>query len=213
MYFLGSPKELLSIGIYRIVSPSGSSYVGMTTKSFDERKTGHIRTLKNGNHRCSGLKRAHAKYDLANMTFEILEILDGESEELILEREQFWWDLLYSRGINLYNGRTSGAGSVIHTSETKKKISESLKKRNPASHVTASCPICHNEFRRLAKRYKEGSCCSTSCARIFSTTKKRGDLDSKVLALRKEGLSTWKIAEELGTYQQQVCRILNNKHL
>lgn len=113
-------------GVYRIVSPNGSVYIGMTVRSFEERWSDHKRAFKSGNVRCSGLNRAFEKYGVEKMSFEILEDLTGEDELKVLSREKHWW-LLHKPWVNIYNGQPSGSGSVLHTEETRRKIGKSLR--------------------------------------------------------------------------------------
>ncbi len=205
MYFLNSPKELLSKGVYRIISPAGSSYIGMTNKTFKERAQGHLKALRNGVHRCAGLKRAYTKYGPENLSFEILEDLDGKTEKYILEREQFWWDEFHSKGINLYNGRPTGTGSVFHSAETRERLSESMKthystKKNKKR--TFFCKNCGIECERRPSKILESSCCSVKCSAQL-----RGSVYDEVEITRlyiEEGLSTWRIAERLGLTQPGV---------
>lgn len=78
-------------GIYRIVAPSGSCYVGMTTKSLKERWSGHRKELRSGKHKCAGLKRAYTKYGEVNLEFEILDVMSiASSEAEVLLRERDW---------------------------------------------------------------------------------------------------------------------------
>ena len=58
-------------GVYRITSPSGRVYIGMTTRSFDIRWREHKKQLKAGRHICPALQRAHDKYGWENLTKHI----------------------------------------------------------------------------------------------------------------------------------------------
>lgn len=191
-------------GIYRITAPSGSCYVGMTTRSFQERWKGHRKELRNGKHKCAGLKRAYAKYGEAALRFEILEVMPEESIEAeILLRERDWWDKLHSAGIKLYNGRPTGTGSVQHTQETRKKISDSVVR---VSKVSKQCPTCNNNFEsfeRLNRTY-----CSRSCSR--SDPSKRKGLSTRVskdilLKLKAQGKTKKDMAVIIGCSLQSVC--------
>lgn len=120
------------IGVYKIESPSGKTYVGMTCDSFAGRLSGHRKYLKAGKHHCKGLQRAYAKYGLDNLKITILESWEKpESKEdvkilgiEILAREAFWWREIHSSGAKMYNGEPSGTGSVFHTSETRMRIAQ-----------------------------------------------------------------------------------------
>lgn len=122
--------KLNGYGIYRIIAPSGSSYVGMTTRSFEERWKDHLKDLRaQKKHKCLGLKRAYEKYGEEALVFEILEDLTGSEKPFVWHKEQVWWDALKADGVNLYNSRPTGTGSEFHTEETKLLIAQSMKAR------------------------------------------------------------------------------------
>lgn len=147
-----------SYGVYRIVSPAGSIYVGMTMISFEKRLMGHLNSLKRGKHKCSGLQRAYIKYGWPQLTFEVLEDLVDSDESTVLLRERDWWDHYKNLGINIYNARPTGTGSVFHSEETKKKIQQAIPK---APRVMKKCPSCETQFESL-KRLKR-TYCSAKC--------------------------------------------------
>lgn len=147
------------IGVYKIESPSGKTYVGMTCVSFASRLSGHLKYLKNGKHHCKGLQRAYDKYGQDNLKFTVLEKWENpnsyEMEALgaaILARESFWWRKIRSEGTLMYNGEPSGTGSVFHTEETKLRIAESRRKdiirknRIPICEIVQHCMICDSNF-------------------------------------------------------------------
>lgn len=142
-----------SKGIYKITSLNGSIYIGMTTLTFSERWRQHLKSLKaKSSHMCKGLQRAFDKYGKNGLTFEILEVLDYHSCDEIMQREIHWWNLYKIQGINIYNGKPTGTGSVIHTDETKEKMRKAnlilVRKRG---HIIwdeniMKCPVCEKNF-------------------------------------------------------------------
>lgn len=187
------------IGVYRIVSPSGKSYVGMTMISFTARWKQHLKELRNGRHKCAGLKRAYAKYGEEALKFEVLEIVPlGTDEAIVLLKEQQWWDKLSSEGIKLYNGRPTGTGSVFHTEESKAKLRQTLREMRPTAKVwQKKCPAC-DSFFSAKKEYQK--CCSRECAvRLRSHASKE-----TIKELYLSGLSSVKIAELTGMKKQNV---------
>lgn len=64
-----------AFGIYRIVSPSGKMYIGLTLTSFQERWKGHRKLLARGRPHCKGLQRACDKYGEQNLNFSVLELV------------------------------------------------------------------------------------------------------------------------------------------
>lgn len=100
-------------------------YVGQT-KNFVARKANHLYAARKGNER--PLYRAIRKYGEDAFEFSILEECD---DHLINERETYWVSHYGSfnpeKGYNLTSG---GNQYSIHSPETKKRISDSIKRRN-----------------------------------------------------------------------------------
>ena len=200
-------NEEASRGIYKISAPSGGTYIGMTTKSFKERWSGHLKELRNGRHKCQGLRRAYAKYGLALLVFQIVEVLDSSTEQEILLREQFWWDHLKSEGVNLYNGRPTGTGSVTHTDESKKMISDSIRAMNIFNGNVEErfCANCNKAFHIASSRPKKF--CTKLCSEI---SQRRSGLDSSLIRiLYLEGSSIAKIAQKLNVSKSAIARQLS----
>ena len=76
-------------GIYRIVSPSGSFYIGSSSR-ISKRWTAHRCALKNGRHTNKALQRAWDKYN-GNLIFE--KIIVCEPEFLLLREQEYIDDL------------------------------------------------------------------------------------------------------------------------
>lgn len=80
-------------GIYVIrCSASGNCYVG-STSNFAHRWNVHRSTLRNGKHHSVVLQRAWLKYGEGSFSARIIEVCEPTQETLI-EREQFWLDLI-----------------------------------------------------------------------------------------------------------------------
>lgn len=176
-----STESKKTYGVYRIVSPSGKCYIGMTTKSFANRWNEHYRLIKSGRHHCKGLQQAFLKYGIENMLFEILEDMTGYGQEEILYRERQWW-LKHRAWIITYNGEPSGFGSVKHTQETKDKIrdakTKSLLEKGWIAPKENECKLCGKAF---IPKYNNSNqkFCSRSCA-TKNTNHSRGiNLDKK----------------------------------
>lgn len=150
---------LLECGIYQIVSPNNSFYIGMTSTSFDERWKNHLKTLRNGTHRCKGLQRAYNKYGENALSFEIIQVMTNKSQQEILEAELFWWKKYKSWGINVYNGEPTGTGSVKHTVDTKARIAKAL--RDKSVLLKCTYKACDIEFSGKNRKY-----CSTRCKNL-----------------------------------------------
>lgn len=158
------------IGVYKISLPSGSVYVGMTTKSFELRWRGHRKELLNGRHPCTGLVHAYRKYGIDALSFEVLEeVPTGTVDSVILKKEQEWWDRIKAQGVNIYNGRPSGTGSVHHTEETKARIAAAMKGRIKLRDPLV-CPKCSKSFIPNRKIQK---LCSRQCASATNAVTKK----------------------------------------
>lgn len=110
-------------GIYEIVSPSGSRYVG-SAKCLRKRWRVHRNDLKRDKHHCVALVRAVRKYGLDAFTFSVLERCD---ETRLIEREQFHID---SVPVHKRYNSAPIAGSNLGT-----KRSEESKARMRAAHI------------------------------------------------------------------------------
>lgn len=111
-------------GIYKIINTiDQKSYIGSTVRSFKQRWSYHKYTFKRqANSRY--LQNAWDKYGEENFSFEIVEVLTDKS--LVLEREQYWIDLLKPE----YN-LAPVAGTNIgcrHSEEEKKRKGQATKK-------------------------------------------------------------------------------------
>lgn len=109
-----------AFGIYQIKNLiTGQIYVGSTSQSFKKRWGFWGTVLRQGNYNNRHLQAAWNKYGESNFEFSILEIVPRK--EIVIEREQFYIDLLKPE----YN-KAPIAGSSLrckHTEETKKNLS------------------------------------------------------------------------------------------
>lgn len=79
------------IGIYKIINKlNGDCYIGSSIRLKD-RKNRHFKDLENGTHHSIILQRSVEKHNIENFEFEIIE---NCSKEELLNREQYWIDLL-----------------------------------------------------------------------------------------------------------------------
>lgn len=195
----------VSYGVYRIVSPNGSCYIGMTAKSFDERWDGHRKSFRLGSMVCTGLRRAFEKYGPDRMVFEALEDLTGYGDDEVLYRERVWWLRHRAWGVNLYNGEPTGRGAVRHTEETRKRIGDSLRKEL----ITLKCLECEESFS-VQNTSRDQTFCSVECVRLNRKSKPKTGLTSRIsreylLELFSRGLTKPEIAKVLKCSVQSVC--------
>lgn len=191
----------MSKGIYCIVAPSGSAYIGLTLSSFEQRWKGHKKLLAKGNHHCKGLQRAYQKYGEKMLAYSILEEVDENySEADALALEQFHWDKWHKAGINLYNGRPSGKGSVFHKPETKAAISLAIRNRNPqaTSKVRKICLNC-----RKIHGSKTSELCPMCVAASFEE-----EFKDRIIALYEDGCSIREINRLLGISHTKLRKLM-----
>lgn len=194
-------------GIYCIVSPNGSVYVGMTMKSFEERWNGHKKDFRLGRGRCRGLHRAFDKYGTEAMEYIVLETFHPSvSVEQVLRAEVVWWDVFKSAGVNLYNARPTGTGSVIHSEETRERIRDSMREKYPLEDRIRECPVCFESFSVLPSR-KTKTCSKTCAGKLRKATNDRiiEDLPESVISMYLEGkMSSRAIAEIFSVHRNHV---------
>jgi group I intron endonuclease len=125
--------------IYKIKNKvNGKFYIG-STLDYKDRWRDHINALRKQKHHSIHLQRAWNKYGEDNFEFEVIEFLDGVSNEELREREKYYLSTLkpYKReiGYNVSRGTTTcvlygkdnGFYGKKHTGEATRKISEALK--------------------------------------------------------------------------------------
>ena len=109
--------------IYRIINKiTNQNYIGQTTQDLYERWRQHKQKKSN----CRYLKSAFNKYGIENFDFKLICIgFDDNLNDL-----EIYYIKKYNCIVpNGYNLRSGGNNGGKHNEETKKKISETLKKR------------------------------------------------------------------------------------
>jgi group I intron endonuclease len=108
--------------VYKITNNDNKKvYIGVTSKTFDERMKGH-----RNNKLKTKFNNALKKYGWENFTKEVIEEVDTLDE--LFERETFWIDFYnsYSDG---YNSTLGGEVSPMLFDQNKSKLSNTIKKR------------------------------------------------------------------------------------
>lgn len=116
-------------GVYMILNVMNDwRYVGSAARSISRRWSEHRYALKNNKHRNQHLQNAWNKYGSSAFVFIVLENCEPE---LVLTKEQSWFDLFKSQSMLMYNKRENVASQLglKHSDETKCKISEISKKQ------------------------------------------------------------------------------------
>lgn len=111
--------------IYKITNLINEKiYIGLTTKTLDDRFCGHKKASRCDKPRYA-IHKAIKKYGEHNFTIELLEEC---STKLLLDRAEIKWiDRLNSRGKLGYNLTSGGASGFSHSQETRKLISEKVR--------------------------------------------------------------------------------------
>lgn len=153
-------------GVYRIVSPSGRSYVGVTQDSFNNRWRKHKYLLSVGKHFCRALQNAYDKYGADSLSYEVLESLQERNDEVAAARELVWWEDVRSQNTEPYNQRPSGiwgnsTSGRKHSVEARRKIGEATSKRSKENAVYLPCKNCGTAVRQKPSRAK--LFCSRKC--------------------------------------------------
>lgn len=74
--------------IYRHISPSGKSYIGITSEDYYTRWTKHCRKARFGSN--TNFHKALRKYGEMNWTHEILDVFYSEDKKFAYYIEQLW---------------------------------------------------------------------------------------------------------------------------
>lgn len=107
--------------VYKITNKlNGKAYVGITTKSIQERFDAH---LNRATRERSAIQNAMKKYGKDN--FEIVEIDTATTEVELFEKERFWIAHFNTFSENGYNLTEGGGGIVNMSQEIRAKISKS----------------------------------------------------------------------------------------
>ena len=111
------------VGIYKITSPSGRIYIGQSV-DLEKREREYSK-----NHNCKNQRRLYASLIKYSFSKHIFEVVEQCSEDQLNVRERRWqdfYDVLSEEGLNCKLTGTKDC-RVIHSEETKRRISEAKK--------------------------------------------------------------------------------------
>jgi len=151
-------EEIIILGIYKITNKiNGKIYVG-SSKSIESRWKQHIYELNKGTHHSNKLQRAWNKYSEEDFKFEVIQIVNNESE--LFKYEQEWIDKT-----KCYEGKYGYnicdiAGMPISKNKIKDKVKEEEKKqeyKNKISREKSKCMelISKNDDIKVNFKIKE----------------------------------------------------------
>jgi group I intron endonuclease len=116
MQFKVEEKYKNSSGIYSIINNiTGKYYIGSAIDFYD-RFMFHKWQLKNNRHDNSHLQKSYNKYGNCEFSFNLLELLSPKDD--LIEREQFYIDLLEAADLELGYNLSPTAGSNFGTKRT-----------------------------------------------------------------------------------------------
>lgn len=185
------------VGIYKITNPEGKSYIGLS-REIETRWNSYKNMQFQSN---TLLKESFKKYGYLNHIFEVIEevILSedtyGKNTAILRKRERYWIEELgtFYDGLNSNGG---GSGCSSHTSESKQKISESLKgKPKPSDFGDNRKKWQHTE------EFKDKIKNAPRCPVLMY------DLEDNFI---QEFPNQQKAADFLGVKKQAIWNVLNN---
>jgi hypothetical protein len=130
-----SLMELTQCGVYKIhhIKKPKFFYIGSasgilgkkkSTLGFYRRFLEHLHKLEHNTHSSPFLQNVVNKYGLNGLRFEILEVVDSKDRNTIVEREQYYIDLIQPQ----YNmSKTARCPTVPYTEKRRKEASERMK--------------------------------------------------------------------------------------
>ena len=157
--------------IYRCTLPNGKMYIGQTYREFQERQYEHIRKskIKTENGYNYPFYRAIRKHGVENLIWDILDC--ASSQEELNEKEKYWISYyntyIKSKNSNGYNQTLGGEGQsgLVHTNESKNKISKSeLGENNANAKLTAE------QVLQIVDLSKQNKYSQVELSKIFHTS-------------------------------------------
>jgi len=120
-------NQLTDLGVYKIyhVAKADVFYIGSASanrdvkacqKGFYRRFLEHLHYLKHNKHSSKYLQNVVNKYGIEGLRFEIIEVVNSTDRTYILEREQYYLDLL-KPGYN--SSKVAKCPTVVYTQERK----------------------------------------------------------------------------------------------
>lgn len=128
-------EQLTSLGIYKIyhVSKTDIFYIGSASGTMGKKKCElgfykrfreHLKSLEKNKHNSRYLQNVVNKYGIEGLRFEIIEVIDSTDRVYILEREQYYLDLL-NPGYN--SSKLARCPTVPYTEQRKEAARQRMK--------------------------------------------------------------------------------------
>jgi len=154
MYENITNKESSNLIVYKAISPSKKIYIGITSKSLNERIYYHNNYSKNNKKSNRHFSNAINKYGIENIKFEIIDY--ATSWEELCELEKYWIGY-YDSYNNGYNMTLGGEGSLGYKYNDK-RMENYLKYRNEHPEFNKNISIKLKEyFSKESNRLKQSN--------------------------------------------------------
>ncbi len=149
----GMLEQLTSLGIYKIyhIAKADIFYIGSASGTmgkktcelgFYNRFRQHLRNLEKNKHDSKYLQNVVNKYGIAGLRFEIIEVINSTDRAYILEREQYYLDLLNPK----YNSsKLAKCPTVPYTKERKEAASQRRK----------GIPFVETAYEKIRRKVKQ----------------------------------------------------------
>ncbi len=158
-------NQLDCLGIYKIyhIAKPDLFYIGSASGTmgkktcqigFYKRFLQHLRNLEHAKHNSKYLQNVVNKHGIDGLRFEIIEVIDSTNRTYILEREQYYLDLLKP----VYNSsKTARCPTVPYTEERKEAVRQQRKGLPfvPKAYEIIRKPVTQYEINgTFVKEYK-----------------------------------------------------------
>ncbi len=141
-------------GIYKIINLINKKYYIGSAANINKRFSTHKRLLNTNKHYNNHLQKSYNKYGKENFHFEIIEYVDSYN---LIEREQYWIDLLDANNRKKGYNKRLIAGSnlgVKASKETKEKLRKSHLGHKRSS--TANKKIIKSQYKKICQLNMNG---------------------------------------------------------
>ena len=147
-------NQLTSLGVYKIyhVAKADVFYIGSASanrdvkacqRGFYRRFLEHLHYLEHNKHSSKYLQNVVNKYGIEGLRFEIIEVVDSADRAHILEREQYYLDLLNP---NYNSSKVAKCPTVVYTEERK----DAARQRRKGVSLVESA---YQKIRKSIKQY------------------------------------------------------------
>jgi hypothetical protein len=165
--------------LYRLTSPSGKSYIGITMKTFDERLLVHVLASRNKIHSHKALYRSIKKYGID--AFDKKELVRANDWDYLCDLERKSIAAFNTKGPDGYNMTDGGDGVVGMSEDAIVRHLENTRTGTKKAWERIGHRQRHSEARATPE-YKKRQSEATKNSRLWD----RPEYREKVTAIRKD---------------------------